>query len=183
MVMRLPKAIAFDCFGTVFDMSNVPKEELMAYGYHIRAPQWSPLELPESWKNLKAFPDSAEGIKLLRQKFTVITCANGPMPLLSEISENNGIDWDCIVPMETMQVFKPSPQAYLWACAAVGLPPADVMMVTANVPGLGDLTVANSLGMIPQQIRGGDGPATIIELAHKLLALEAEYGTKGRSYS
>jgi len=161
------KVIAFDVFGTVVDMSGVPREELQAYGDHIRKPEWSPLVLPESWKKLPAFPDAAAGIEMLRTRFKVVTCANGPAPLLQAIFDHNEIDVDLIVPMERLQVFKPSRQAYLWACAAAGAHPSECMMVTANVPGLGDLDVARSLGMQAQSIRQGISgePETIIDLA------------------
>jgi 2-haloalkanoic acid dehalogenase type II len=159
------KVIAFDVFGTVVDMSNVPREELRAYGEHIRKPDWSPLVLPESWKTLPAFPDSAEGIARLKEYFIVVTCANGPLRLLRAIADLNGIEWDAIIPLEANRVFKPDPRAYLTVCEVLGVDPSEVMMVTANVPGLGDLEVAASLGMTPQAIRQRSGPKTIIELA------------------
>jgi 2-haloalkanoic acid dehalogenase type II len=162
------KVIAFDVFGTVVDMSNVPREELRAYGEHIRKPEWSPLVLPESWKHLEAFADSREGISRLRKKFKVVTCANGSLGLLSAINDYNDLDWDAIITLEANQVFKPNPNAYLTVCQVMGVSPDEVMMVTANVPGLGDLEVAAALGMTPQAIRQSDGPKTIIELAEQL---------------
>jgi 2-haloacid dehalogenase len=164
------KVIAFDVFGTIVDMSGVPPLEIIDYGNHIRLPEWSPLVLPESWKKLPAFPDAAAGIEMLRTRFKVVTCANGPADVLRAIFDHNEIDVDLIVPLERLQVFKPSKQAYLWACAAAGAHPSECMMVTANVPGLGDLDVARSLGMQAQAIRQGpfEGPETIIDLAQFL---------------
>lgn len=168
--MKKPKAIMFDVFGTLIDMSGVPKEELREYGRHIRKPEWSPLVLPESWQQLPAFPDSAEGVRMLRDMgLYVVTCANGPKPLLQKLLGFNRITPDYIVPLEVMQVFKPSPQAYLFAAFCTGRPKHEVMMVTANVPGLGDLEVAAKLGMMTQAIRQPDcGPQTVIELAEEL---------------
>jgi len=165
----IPEAIFCDVFGTVADMSGVPSEELRAYGEHIRKPEWSPLVLPESWKLLPVFPDVAEGVRRLNALGIIVaTCANGPKPLLEEIILRNDIRRMEVVPLEKMQVFKPSPQAYLWACACVGVDPSKAMMVTANVPGLGDLEVAAKLGMIPQAIRQETGPKTFIELSAAL---------------
>lgn len=165
----IPRAILFDVFGTVVDMSGVPREEIRAYGEHIRKPEWSPLVLPESWETLPAFPDATEGLLRLRDAgFIVVTCANGPRSLLHQISVNNNLPWSYITPLEKMQVFKPSPQAYLFACHIAKRDPSDCMMVTANVPGLGDLEVAAKLGMQTQAIRQATGPQTIIELAEML---------------
>ncbi len=166
------KVIAFDVFGTIVDMSGVPSLEIIDYGNDIRLPEWIPLVLPESWKTLLAFPDAAAGIAMLREHYKVVTCANGPASLLQAIFDHNDIDVDMIVPMERLQVYKPSKQAYLWACAAAGADPSEVMMVTANVPGLGDLEVARSLGMQAQAIRQGipGEPETIIDLANSLPA-------------
>ncbi len=164
----MTRVIAFDVFGTVVDMSNVPREELRTYGEHIRKPEWSPLVLPESWDKLPAFPDSAEGIRRLRKKYKVVTCANGPLTLLRSLSDYNGIEWDAIIPLEAHQRFKPHPITYYTVCQVMGVKSSDVMMVTANVPGLGDLEVAESLGMTPMAIRQKAGPKTIIELAELL---------------
>ncbi len=35
------KALAFDVFGTVFDLNFVPREEIRAYVDHIKQPEWS----------------------------------------------------------------------------------------------------------------------------------------------
>jgi 2-haloacid dehalogenase len=165
----IPRALLFDVFGTVVDMSSVPHGEVREYGRHIRKPEWSPLVLPKSWEMLPAFPDAQEGIgRLNMMGIATLTCANGPAPLLKKIMVNNRIPIGTIVPLEEMQVFKPSPQAYLWACHCANVRPDLCMMVTANVPGLGDLEVAAKLGMIPQAIRQETGPKTIIQLAELL---------------
>lgn len=160
------KVIAFDVFGTVFDLSGVPKEEIRAYAHHIRQDTWSPLFLPESWAKLPAHPDAAEGIERLRRDFTVVTCSNGPLGLLAKLSKHNGISWDAIIPLELNRVFKPDPFAYLTVCQVLEVKPKDVMMVTANEK-FGDLEASKSLGMFPQLIRSGN-TETIIELAIQL---------------
>ncbi len=98
------KVIAFDVFGTVFDLSSVDKRDIKAYIDHIRRPTWQPLVLPEYWETLPAHPDAAEGIARLRKKFTVVTCSNGPLHLLTKLSKHNSISWDAIVPLELNRV-------------------------------------------------------------------------------
>lgn len=163
------RVVAFDVFGTVFDLSGVPRHEVWDYIAHIRRPEWSPLRLPASWEHLPAHADSAEGIARLRERFIVVTCSNGPLGLLAKLSKNNGVQWDAIVPMELNHVYKPDPRAYLTVCEVLEVPPSAVTMVTANRT-FGDLEASAALGMTPVLIRDGDGPKTITELAAVLTA-------------
>ena len=158
------KVIAFDVFGTVFDLSRVDIEEIRAYAAHIRQPGWSPLHLPKSWETLPAHADAAEGIERLRSNFFVVTCSNGPLGLLAKLSKHNGISWDAIIPLELNKVFKPNGKAYLTVCEVLGMLPEEVMMVTANYK-FGDLEASKALGMEPMYIRGASPVRDIIELA------------------
>ncbi len=126
------KVIAFDVFGTVFDLSQVDRSEVRAYVDHIHGPAWKPLELPKSWLDLKAHPDAVEGIAKLRERFQVVTCSNGPISLLTHISKANGISWDALIPLEVGRVYKPNPMAYQMICDVMRVPPEAVAMVTAN---------------------------------------------------
>lgn len=164
------QVIAFDCFGTVFDLSVAQRADLRAYAEHIRRPEWSPLRLPEYWETLPAHPDSAAGIRRLRSKFFVVTCSNGPLGLLAKLSKNAGISWDAIIPLELNRVFKPDQRAYLTVCEVLGVEPKDVTMVTANEK-FGDIEAAGGLGMSTVLVRrysDGYGPKTIAELADTL---------------
>lgn len=159
--------LAFDVFGTVFDLSGVARQELRDYAAHIRKPEWTPLRFPANWEHLPPHPDSAQGIERLRQKFLVVTCSNGPLGMMTRLSKNGGIRWDAIIPLELNRVFKPNPFAYLTVCEVLGVEPAAVMMVTANEK-FGDLEASKSLGMTPMLIRGETGPKTILDLADTL---------------
>ena len=107
-------------FGTLVRLKDeVPREEIKAYADHISKPEWSPLVLPDSWKNLKAFDDSAIVLKMLRRHFMVVTLSNGPLGLQAALLKNNDVDVDAIVPLEIAQVFKPNPRAY-WASRMLG---------------------------------------------------------------
>jgi 2-haloacid dehalogenase len=161
------KVIAFDVFGTVFDLSGVNHEEIRDYAHHIRQETWSPLVLPESWKTLPAHADSKEGIDRLRRKFMVVTMSNGPLDLLAALSKHNNISWDAIIPIQMNKVYKPKPKAYLTICELMKVEPSEVMMVTANKT-FGDIEAANSLGMQSQWIRGNSEVRDIFQLATKL---------------
>lgn len=159
--------IFFDCFGTVFDMSSVSKDIMKYYSKILKSEVWEPLIFPKYFETLPAHPDSAEGIQLLRKKYMVVTCANGPLGLLAKMSKHNGISWDAIVPLEMNKVYKPNPEAYLSVCRILGVDPAEVMMTTANKT-FGDLEAAEKLGMKPQLIREEGYPKDIISLAKEL---------------
>jgi 2-haloacid dehalogenase len=156
------KVIAFDVFGTVVSLMGVTKNEIWSYLDHIR----EPLRLPESWEKLLAFPDSKEGLELLRQSYYVVTCSNAPLGTLTKLSKYNGLNWDAIIPLELNKVYKPHHRAYLTVCEVMGVSTSEVMMVTANEK-FGDLETSELIGMKPVLIRGEEIP-TIIDLAHHL---------------
>jgi len=164
----LIKVIAFDVFGTVFDLDEVDRDDVRNYIAQIRKPVWEPLRLPRSWETLPAHPDARLGIELLRSEYTVVTCSNGPLGLLAKMSKHNGIIWDAIIPLELDRVYKPNPDAYRVMCRVLDVHPSEVMMVTAN-ESFGDLEASAALGMRPQLIRhigkNGDGVADIVSLA------------------
>ena len=76
--MSLITCVAFDCFGTVFDMSGVSREEIKAYVSHVRKNDFTPFLFPPSWWELKLHPDSAAGIARLQAKgFCASRCLTG----------------------------------------------------------------------------------------------------------
>jgi 2-haloalkanoic acid dehalogenase type II len=158
--------IGCDVFGTVVKFDGVPRDEVKAYAAHIKKADWSPLQLPESWKTLVAFDDAAKGIRRLRKKFKVVPLTNGPVHLISALSEFNGIDWDAYFPLESHRVFKPAREAYrLFFSTFVFGGPQRCLIVTANKD-FGDLEGAAAVGMQSILIRGDDGgPKDLLELA------------------
>lgn len=162
------KVIAFDVFGTVVDLSGVPREEIRDYARHIHKPDWEPITFPKSWEDIPAHPDSSAGIALLRQQYSVVTCSNSPTELLVKLSKRGNINWDAIIPIEAYKVYKPNPLAYLAIADLLRVDPSEVAMVTAN-PTFGDVEASAALGMLPIVIRQpGDGIQTITDLAHHL---------------
>lgn len=160
-----PKCIAFDCFGTVFDMSGVSRDEIKAYVAHVHREDFSPFDFPASWWKLTAHPDSAEGIKRLRSMGIVcVTLSNGSKELLTTVSKANYIEWDCVIDLVKHRAYKPNNlDAYRAVQKETGIKPADCLMVTAN-PTFGDVQSSAAIGMPSQVIRHGY-PNTIIELA------------------
>jgi 2-haloacid dehalogenase len=163
----MTKVLAFDCFGTVFDVSAVPTDEVREYGRQVRRDEWAPLELPRSWDRLKAHADAVEGIKRLRQKYRVVTCSNLPLGLLAHLSGQAGIMWDAIVPLEANRAYKPSKLAYCTVAQVMQVEQPAVTVVTAHANGP-DLEGAPAASMGVQLIRNPGTPQTIIELAESL---------------
>ena len=162
------RLIAFDVFGTVHDHMQVPYEERKAYVDQLRRPEWAPLRLPASWAQMPPHPDSAEGIRKLREKgYLVITCSNGPLGLQARMAKNAGISWDAILPLEMEKVYKPDPRAYGLILRVFDVRPEEVLFVTANERA-GDLEASRAAGMSAVLIRSEAGPRTIVELADSL---------------
>ena len=166
--------IAFDCFGTVFDMSGVSREEIKAYVDHVRKEDFTPFAFPQSWWNLKAHPDSAEGIaSLQRDKFFCVALSNGDVELIDDVAIKNGIFFDHIVDLAGRhKVYKPHVAAYRTIGKDTCFKPFETLMVTAN-PTFGDIEGSALIGMPSQVIRHGH-PNTIIELAELLKQLRGE---------
>lgn len=163
------KAVLFDLFGTVFDISAVPVEEKRDYIRQVRTVPPKHLVLPDNWYNLKAFSDAKEGIERLRNvnKCKVITCSNLPVKLQVHLMRENDLYVDNYAAIESIPVYKPHPDTYkLGLLLAHPTPAEQVLMVTGNL-GSPDLTAPLELGMKTCQIRVS-GPKDIIELS-KLL--------------
>lgn len=164
------KCVAFDLFGTVFDISNTDKQEIRDYIAHVRKPEWSPLVLPLSWRNLKPFPDVAEGLaKLIELNLYTVTCSNAPWEFTDDLLHRSGL-WYLIhaTNTATLKQFKPHPYAYRTVCDQFDYGPEEVLMVTGNAKSP-DIKGAQDIGMQAIQIRQPGTPATIIELANLLV--------------
>ena len=161
------KCIAFDCFGTVFDMSHISNNEIKDYVDHVNQHDYSPYSFPNSWYNLKSHPDSAEGIKLLQERgYFCVALSNGSYDLIKRVSESNNIYWDHIVDLNKHKVYKPRFDAYKTIEKDTNFQPSETLMVTAN-PTFGDIEGARNIHMNNIVIRHGY-PNTIIELADLL---------------
>jgi len=144
--MSLPKVIAFDLFGTLFDMSSTTQGEREFYTDQTKVLPWIPLTLPETWRTLPVFPDVRDGIKSLRRHCAVVTLSNAPMSHQIDMLVNAGLGVDGIIPLESRNVYKPNPWAYYVAADIMGVHPSSMMMVTANRK-FGDLEQSIAAGM------------------------------------
>lgn len=163
------KCIAFDCFGTVFDMSSISRDEIKMYVDHVRMDNFTPFKFPESWWNLKSHQDSANGIAQLQALgYKCIALSNGDVNLIDKVSKNNGIFFDYIIDLAGKHyIYKPHIDAYRTIEKDLGFTPNETLMVTAN-PTFGDIEGSKAVGMHSQVIRQDETPKTIIELAEMI---------------
>jgi 2-haloacid dehalogenase len=84
------------------------------------------------------------GLLRLRQRYLIGPLSNGSTVLLAGMAKRAGIPWDLVISSDVVRAYKRDPKAYLGACAALGLEPAEVMMCAAHND---DLEAARSHGM------------------------------------
>lgn len=100
-------------------------------------------ELNRSWEQLDPWPDSVEGLTVLKRHFAIGPLSNGHIAGMLNLARFGGLPWDVITGAELAHNYKPMPQTYLASAAAVGLPPHRVAMVAAHN---GDLEAARANG-------------------------------------
>jgi len=162
------KVIAFDLFGTVFDLSKTPREEVKDYISQVRREEWSPLSLPKSWKDMLLFEDSKEGLERLNKKYKIVTCSNAPISLqLDMMSGDILLLWDKFINFYNVKAYKPNPKTYSLVYQTTGFKPHECLMVTGN-EGSPDLEGAKKVGMQSIGIRNAGDCKNIIELAEIL---------------
>jgi FMN phosphatase YigB (HAD superfamily) len=162
------KCIAFDLFGTVFDISNTPRQEIVDYINHVKQPFWKPLHLPKSWESLPLHPDSYNGIRELSFRYNIVTCSNAPLNLTRKLLARTGLDFFMgITDISVNQVYKPNSLAYLSVCRQHFYEPNQVLMVTGNA-GSPDIQGARNVGMKSVMIRQPNCIKDIIELSKEL---------------
>jgi 2-haloacid dehalogenase len=101
-------------------------------------------ELTLAWHRLDAWPDVPAALARLKRKFMIAPVSNGNISLMVDLARRNNFPWDAILGAEVARDFKPKPEVYLAACAALDLKPAQCMMVAAHSS---DLAAAAQLGL------------------------------------
>ncbi|OBA64755.1 haloacid dehalogenase, type II [Mycobacterium sp. 1100029.7] len=112
---------------------------------------------------MPAHPDVEDGLAALRDKgFRLATLTNSPpRPGVQTPLEHAGLAgfFERQLSVDSCRAFKPSPSVYRYACEALGVAPADCVMVAAHV---WDLLGAHSVGFRTALItRPGNSPLPI----------------------
>jgi 2-haloacid dehalogenase len=117
-------------------------------------------ELYATWRQLRPWADSVDGLRRLRMRYVIAPLSNGSFAQLTAIAKWANLPWDCVISTELFATYKPDPQAYLGAARLLGLAPAQVMLVAAHV---NDLQAARAVGLatayIPRPLEWGPDSA------------------------
>ncbi len=115
----------------------------------------------DGWRRLDPWPDVPDGLHRLRSRFLLGPNSNGNIALMVRLARWANLPWDTILGAEIAQAYKPQPQVYLRSVAALGLQPAEVMMVAAHN---GDLHAAAACGLetafVTRPLEHGPGQAS-----------------------
>lgn len=121
----------------------------------------APDDLSHAWERLDPWPDVVAGLCALKRHHIIAPCSNGSIAMMTRLAKYGGLPWDCILGAEIAQDYKPKPGVYLAACAALRLPPDQVMMVAAHND---DLHAARGAGLktafVPRPTEHGPGQTT-----------------------
>lgn len=97
-----------------------------------------------AWHRLDPWPDVAAGLARLRGRFLLAPLSNGNLRLMVDLARRADLRWDAILGAELSRAYKPAPEVYLDAAAALGLAPGQLCMVAAHND---DLAAARALGL------------------------------------
>lgn len=89
-------------------------------------------ELNLVWHRLDGWPDVTPGLVKLKKQFMLAPVSNGNISMMVDIARHNGFPWDTVLGAEVAGDYKPKPRVYHAACEALGLSPAECMMVAAH---------------------------------------------------
>ncbi|HKC20207.1 MAG TPA: haloacid dehalogenase type II [Candidatus Dormibacteraeota bacterium] len=101
-------------------------------------------EMTRAWERLPAWPDARPGLLQLAKKFKVATLSNGNRAQQQHLVDFAHLPFGSLLSAEDFKHYKPDPEVYLGAVAALHLEPGEVMMVAAHK---GDLRAAQAAGL------------------------------------
>ena len=87
----------------------------------------------DGWQELSPFPDAVPGLRRLRSRFKLVVLSNGERDFLAHLVKNRiRYDFDGVISVQDVGVFKPSPQVYRYAARVLKAEPAELLMVSSN---------------------------------------------------
>jgi len=87
----------------------------------------------EGWLHLNPFPDVLPALGRLREKYKLVVLTNGERAFVNDVVTNRvRFDFDGLISVQDVGVFKPSPHVYRYAARLLGAEPAELMMVSAH---------------------------------------------------
>lgn len=87
----------------------------------------------ESWQQLNPFPEVVAALDRLRTRFKLVALSNGNPWFLDHLVKNRiQYEFDDVLSVELVGIFKPSPAVYRRAARELDLEPHELLMVSAN---------------------------------------------------
>ncbi len=87
----------------------------------------------EGWQELNPFPDALPGLERLRSKFKLVVLSNGDKHFLAHLVKNRiRCDFDGVISVQDVGVFKPDPHVYRYAARTLGAEPGELLMVSSH---------------------------------------------------
>lgn len=108
---------------------------------------WQEAELSalnRAWHRLDPWPDAVAGLTRLKRRYIIGPLSNGNIALLTNMAKRAGLPWDVILGGDISRNYKPHPTAYTATAAALGIAPAECMLVAAHNR---DLAAARRAGL------------------------------------
>jgi 2-haloacid dehalogenase len=112
----------------------------------ISLPDTGTESLVRGWRQLRAWPDSREGLDRLRRKHVTATLSNGHLALLVDLLKFAGLRVDAVLSAQLAASYKPDAKVYLTALHLLECRPEEAGMVAAHAS---DLEAAAALGLRP----------------------------------
>ena len=147
----------------ILDVLHREMLEALLRSYDVDVASLDPALLDDwtrAWHRLDPWPDAVAGLARLRAHRPVVTLSNGNIALSVALARHAGLVWDAILGAEFSRAFKPSPETYLRAATALGLPPGELCLVAAHHS---DLAAARACGLatayIDRPMEYGGAPA------------------------
>ncbi|KAI0069782.1 haloacid dehalogenase [Panus rudis PR-1116 ss-1] len=126
---------------------------LISDRWNYLAKQWDDAkrnELVLRWHKLEGWPDTTEGLYLLKKKAIIGTLSNGNARLLVDMAKNADLPWDIVLSGDILGSYKPNPKMYLGAAERLSVTPSKVAMVAAHIY---DVRAAATHGMKTVYVR------------------------------
>jgi 2-haloacid dehalogenase len=126
------------------DLHRMILDELLRQFGIVHLDEAQKKHLNKVWHRLDPWPDSVEGLRRLKSRFTICTLSNGNVGLLANMAKRAGLPWDCILSAEVFRAYKPHPDTYLGVARVFDVAPQEVMLVAAHHD---DLAGARACGL------------------------------------
>jgi 2-haloacid dehalogenase len=134
------------------DLDDVQRETLddVLAAHGVSLPDGDRDTLIGGYRRLRPWPDTREGLEVLRRGFVTATLSNGHIALLADLLKFGDLRVDAVLSAQLAGSYKPDPSTYLTAARLLECPPAEAGMVAAHPS---DLQAAAALGMRPLFVR------------------------------